>query len=73
MKANRTPLRGPQRGPAKPKPGGPVRRLRAAEIGVLAQRMIDSRDERTRGDLMEKIVRGFAPKPRPRSPTKFHR
>jgi hypothetical protein len=71
MKTNRTTRLGQQRGPAKP--GAPVRRLRAAEIGALAQRMIDSRDERTRDALMEKIVRGFAPKTRPRSPTKFHR
>jgi hypothetical protein len=73
MKTNRTPRLGQQRGPAKPKPGAPVRRLRAAEIGALAQRMIDSGDKHTQDALMEKIVRGFAPKTRPRSPTTFHR
>jgi hypothetical protein len=69
MKTNRTPSQGHQWGPAKP--SGPERRLRAAKIG--AQRMVESRDERTRDALMEKIVRSFAPEARPRSPTKGHR
>lgn len=61
MKTNRTPRLGQQRGPAKP--GAPVRRLRAAEIGALAQRMIDSGDKHTQDALMEKSFAVSRPKP----------
>lgn len=47
-------------------------RAPAARSQDWAQRMIESRDERTRDTLMEKIVHGFAPEALPRSPTKGH-